>query len=512
VKVYLNDVEVGELVFVGQAKGTLRAEVPQSLLLDGENLLTLEGQAQGEELDYSLIDTIRLTYWHTYTAENDLLKFTAPGGSYLYVDTFSHSGIRVVDITEPGSPIEVVEKKVEEPQQGSYAIRFRVPGAGLRTLMAFTDGRIKSPLGAFSNLPSSWHKASNGEDMVMVAHGDFLLSLKFLRALRASQGLSVALIDIEDIYDEFSFGHKSPKAIRDFLANAKSKWKKSPRYVLLVGDASLDPRNYLGYGDFDFVPTKLIDTLYTETASDDWFVDFNDDGLPEMAIGRLPVRTPEQTSIIASKIMSHERSGTERVALLVADKQEQGDDFDFEAASDEVMNLLPSSMMVRKIYRSQFGSDAQAKAALLGGINAGSLLVNFIGHGSEDTWRGIFASEDVGSLTNRGLPFFINMTCSNGAFDHPYTESLAEALIKAGGGGAIAVWASSGFTGPSGQLPMNKELIKLLFNGEPMTFGEAISRAKAATFDQDVRKTWILFGDPATGLQNQGHRRIGRRP
>jgi hypothetical protein len=416
-----------------------------------------------------------------------------------------------VDITAPGSPIEVVEKVVE-PQEGSYAVRFRVPGSGLRTLLSFTEGSIKNPLGAFSNLPSSWHKASNGEDMVMVAHGDFLLSLKFLKGLRESQGLSVALIDIEDIYDEFSFGHKSPKAIRDFLANAKSKWKKSPRYVLLVGDASLDPRNYLGYGDFDFVPTKLIDTLYTETASDDWFVDFNDDGLPEMAIGRLPVRTPEETSIIASKIMSHERSGAQRVALLVADMQNPDDDFDFEGASDEVMDLLPSSMMVRKIYRSQFGSDAQAKGALLGGINEGSLLVNFIGHGSEDTWRGIFESEDVEGLTNRGLPFFINMTCKNGAFQNPTIESLAEALIKASGGGAIAVWTSSGYTGPSGQLLMDKELIKLLFNGEPMTLGEAISRAKAGTFDQDVRKTWILFGDPTTTLQNQGHRRIGRRP
>jgi hypothetical protein len=510
VKVYLNTVEVGELVFVGQAKGTLSTEVPQSLLLEGENLLTLEVQAQGEELDVSVIDTIRLTYWHTYTAENDFLKFTAPGGSYLYVDSFSHSGIRVVDITEPGTPIEVVGKV--EPQQGSYAIGFRVPGSGLRTLMAFTEGRIKNPLGAFSNLPSSWHKASNGEDMVMVAHRDFLLSLKFLKTLRESQGLSVALIDIEDIYDEFSFGHKSPKAIRDFLSHAKSKWKKSPRYVLLVGDASLDPRNYLGYGDFDFVPTKLIDTLYAEAASDDWFVDFNDDGLPEMAIGRLPVRTPEETSIIASKIMGYERSGTQRVALLVADMKEQGDDFDFEAASNEVMDLLPSSMMVRKIYRSQFGSDAQAKGALLGGINEGSLLVNFIGHGSNDTWRGIFGSGDVESLTNRGLPFFINMTCKNGAFHDPNIESLAEALIKASGGGAVAVWTSSGLTGPSGQLLMNKELIKLLFNGEPMTFGDAISRAKAATFDQDVRKTWILFGDPATGLQNRGHRRIGARP
>jgi hypothetical protein len=71
-------------------------------------------------------------------------------------------------------------------------------------------------------------------------------ALEPLRQLRESQGLRVALIDIEDLYDEFSFGNKSPRAIKDFLASAKARWSRAPRFVLLVGDASFDPRNYLG--------------------------------------------------------------------------------------------------------------------------------------------------------------------------------------------------------------------------------------------------------------------------
>jgi hypothetical protein len=66
----------------------------------------------------------------------------------------------------------------------------------------------------------------------------------------------------------------------------------------------------------------------------------------------------------------------------------------------------------------------------------GSLLVNFIGHGSLDMWRGILTSEDVVGLTNTGLPFFINMTCLNGFFRIPIWIVLAETLVKAGGGGA----------------------------------------------------------------------------
>ena len=77
VKVELNGSEVGEVVFEGMVKGLMRWAIPQSGLEEGENLVTLE--AQGGEKDVSLVDHIRLTYWHTYTADSNLLKFTAQG-------------------------------------------------------------------------------------------------------------------------------------------------------------------------------------------------------------------------------------------------------------------------------------------------------------------------------------------------------------------------------------------------------------------------------------------------
>jgi hypothetical protein len=316
----------------------------------------------------------------------------------------------------------------------------------------------------------------------------------------------VALIDVENLYDEFNFGAKSPKALQDFLSLAKKQWRKPPRFVLLVGDASSDPRNYLGFGDSDFVPTKLIDTAFLETASDDWFVDFNGDGLPEMAIGRLPVQTAEEAANVVAKIVGYERSRRMQKALLVADIPGTND-FNFEAASMELKAELSSILPVREIFRGQFSSDSQAKGELLNEIERGVLLVNYIGHGSVEIWQGdLLTSDDSDQLINGlRLPFFVNMTCLNGFFQAPYADSLAEALLKARQGGAIAVWASSGFTEPEGQAPMNKELIHLLFSrgggGESLTLGEAAMRAKAASADPDVRRTWILFGDPTTRLK-----------
>jgi hypothetical protein len=93
------------------------------------------------------------------------------------------------------------------------------------------------------------------------------------------------------------------------------------------------------------------------------------------------------------------------------------------------------------------------------------------------------------------------MSCLNGHFQDVYMDSLSEALMKAPQGGAVAVWMSSGLTEPDKQAVMNKELIKLLFGRELLTLGEATKKAKASVSDQDIRRTWILFGDPSTRLK-----------
>ena len=126
-----------------------------------------------------------------------------------------------------------------------------------------------------------------------------------------------------------------------------------------------------------------------------------------------------------------------------------------------------------------------------------------MGHGSVNLWSGsLLTNEDAGNLTNaERLPVFVMMTCLNGYFHDPALDSLAESLLKAENGGAVAVWTSTGLTVPDEQLVLNKQLYQLLFAGGNLTLGEATARAKAAITDGDIRRTWVLLGDPTMRLK-----------
>jgi hypothetical protein len=124
-----------------------------------------------------------------------------------------------------------------------------------------------------------------------------------------------------------------------------------------------------------------------------------------------------------------------------------------------------------------------------------------VGHGSAQTWRGLLDVADAAALANgERLPVVVAMNCLNAQFQNAFIPCLAEALLSAPGGGAVAVYASSGLCEPAGQAALNRGFYQQLFSGSP-TLGEAAARAKAATADLDVRRTWIFFGDPTSRLR-----------
>jgi hypothetical protein len=493
VGVRFNGVGVGELVFSGQERGEGILPVPAALLHEGENTLTLV--SEGGPQDINVIDVIRLTYPHTYTADNDALRFLARGGDRLVVGGFTRPDLVALDVTDPDSP-ERTPSNAAATGDG-FVLKVTVPGkvGSPRVLVAMPADAARPPAGLRANVPSAWQGAY-GADYLIITTAQLAPGLETLRARRQAQQLRVAVIDVEDVYDEFNWGAKDPAALRLFLAWAASRWTYRPRFVLLAGDASVDPRDYMGLGDTDLVPTGSVATVEMEASSDDWLVDFDDDALPQLAVGRLPARSAEQLAEMAAKILAYESAPAGREALLVADRK---DTFDFAGASAMIRAVLPAGTAVTEVLVDAVGLAA-ARQQVLAALQAGPGLVSYLGHGSAEFWRGdLLTAADARLLTNGDrLPLLLAMTCLNGLFTNPGVDCLAEAMVGNPNGGAVAAWASSGLCEPDSQALIAREFVRLLSGGGPAaTIGEAAARAKAATADPDVRRTWILFGDPA---------------
>jgi Peptidase family C25 len=367
VSVQVNGTFAGEVQFEGQSNEHARMSIAQSLLSEGVNTVRLT--AQGGTSDVSLVDYIQITYGHKFAADDDVLRFTAGGGQSLTVSGFS-GAVRVFDVTD-ASGVEEIAATVE-PHNGVYSATFASPRVGERKFLALANNRADRPAGITANQASDLHSKNHAGAFVIVTREDFFSAFEPLVQLRAGQGIKSELINIEDIYDEFSFGNKTPQAVKDFLLYAKSNWKTGPKFVLLGADSSYDPKNYLGFGDWDIAPSRLIDTALMETASDDWLCDFENDGLPEVAVGRLPARSAQEAAAMVTKIIGYESASASEEVLLVADAN---DGFDFEGADAELKALIPVNLRVNEIKRG--GLDiGTARSLLFEGISRGQKVVN----------------------------------------------------------------------------------------------------------------------------------------
>ncbi|MGH7744496.1 MAG: C25 family cysteine peptidase, partial [Candidatus Dormibacteria bacterium] len=205
-------------------------------------LTALEG-----DNDVSLVQSIALHYPHTYTADANYLRSTVPSGDTVTLRGFTNPGVMVFDITNPE---EITELTAPAKIDGaSYDVTLEVPGsaaAGTQTLLALSADQISAPAALAFHPPSTLTEQRRGADIVIITHPEFEASLAPLVQLRERQGHEVALVTVDQIFDAFSYGERTPFAIRNYLQWAAAEWREKPQALLLAGDASVDPRNYLG--------------------------------------------------------------------------------------------------------------------------------------------------------------------------------------------------------------------------------------------------------------------------
>jgi peptidase C25-like protein len=507
--VRLNGTPLGEVRWQGVAAQDATFSVAQSALHETGNQVDVTGVLDGgTPFSIFYVDSFDLSYRRLYRAAGDALAFRGDGNPRLTVSGFTGATIRVLDLQDPQQPRWLTGATVDaDPAAaGRYRVSFQ-PDAPQVPYLAAGPGSVKAASALRPWRDAGLRAADNRADYLVVTAPSLRAAAERLAAYRAGQGLETRVVDLDEVADEFNFGIASPHALQDFLVYAWHNWAKPPRYVALAGAGTFDYRDRLGFGG-NLVPPLLVRGDGGLFGSDNLLADVaGGDGLPEMAIGRIPAHTAAELDAYTHKLMAYEGGAGDWPgnAVMLADAPDGG--ADFGADSERVAALLPSGYAVDRIYLGATPLPS-ARTQLLGDIGRGASLIDYLGHGALDRLAagGLLANADAATLTNGDrLPVLTAMTCAVNRFTVPGVPALGELLVDAPNGGAVAVWAPSGLSIHSQALLLAESFYQL--NSVPGLdrLGDQILRSLRVFHglggDGSMLDIYNLLGDPALRLR-----------
>jgi alpha-tubulin suppressor-like RCC1 family protein len=501
VRVYVNGTFAGESSWDGKRANSIDVELLPGMLREGENILELENVGDtGVPYSMIMLDRFEVVYPRAARAVDGTLE-----GQWTHSGTAELTGLGahtvLLDVTE------TTPRWLTGGELGADGVvRFRTEAG--RSYLAVTPDALVRP--AVKRVkPSTLSSTSSQAEYLIIAPRAFLAEAQPLLELRMSQGLTTKAVSTEEIYSAFGFGEATPQAIQEFLRYAYLQWQApSLRYVVLLGDATYDFKDYLGTGVKNRVPPMMVKTTYLWTASDPSYAAVNgDDVLPDIAIGRLPAATVEEARAMVDKIVAYETgdASLEGPTVLIADNPDRAGDF--EADAEEIASGLLAPRDPEKIYLRALG-PAAARDAIRQAFDDGASLMSYLGHGGIHLWASedVLDINDVASLSPQAQqPLLLTMNCLNGYYHFPYFDALSEALVKAEGKGAIAAFSPSGLSLNDPAHRYHEALLKELFSGKYERLGDALLAAQVDYAETgalpELLSIYHLLGDPALLLR-----------
>ena len=515
-EVYLNDRRIITGSWQGNRPLLLESIGFSPMHLDEDgNRLTIVNRSASEESVQLFPDWFEITYPRLYESREDFIRFKAPKFSTgkicrFEIDGFSNGAIEVYK--KDVSHIFGSETKAITDSLGitTHRLIFQDLIVNPETeYIAFTKLKKSIPDSiALIEDPQLRSDRQGGDYIIIVPHDSLGAEpLKDLIELRESLGHWVRVVNLEDIYNEFNLGIRSPEAIREFLKYAYHYWSPAPQYVLLVGDGLIDNRRSGKEGLL--IPVPLFQTTkYGGSPSDHWYTLLEgDDHIPECAIGRLPIRTRRELEMVIAKIVNYERSPKShwRNRYLLIGAGGQGGPF-FNQSEVLIRDVFSPNLHPERLYLSGDLSDPHTGGTedLLQHFRDGVGFVNFRGHGGGAVWSdaGLLDLDDIRSIENRNkLPIITSMTCFTSDFSG---SPLGEALVCQEEMGAIAFWGATGLGWLWNDYYLLRELIRAHHAEPNLTLGEAIRRGKSSYLliyggnlgISEVHQ-YTLLGDPA---------------
>jgi hypothetical protein len=502
-QVSLNGTPIGSAQWTGATAQTLDLPFNEGLLRPGANSVQVTAElGPGVPYSYWYLQSFDLAYQRLYQTSANALVVQGGGNPSVTVAGFTAPRVHVFDLTDPTHPVWLSGPTVTSAPGGGFEVSF-LPDLPQTPYFAASGASWRLPDSIVAESPMPLRTPALGADVLIIAPQALLPAAQELASYRASQGFKTMALDVQNIYDEMTGGLQNPHAIHDFLAYAHSYWNPAPRYVVVAGTGTFDYKNNLALGG-NLVPPLMIATAYGLFASDNAFTDTFGTGIPDTAIGRLPVGTNADLHNLVQKIKAYEAATPDAWssrAILVADSSEN-----FANDSSVIQGVVPPLHQAERIDLDS-PPPAGARPTLLADLQSGVGLVNYIGHGglNQLSSSGLLLASDAAGLTNGPRqPILTALSCTINRFEIPGFLSLGSAFVAQPSGAAAAVWAPTGVSISDAAKLLGQQFYLELGRGHgtsPQRLGDVIQRTlrdfATAGGNPDVLRIYELLGDPA---------------
>ncbi|ADE81582.1 hypothetical protein PRMUPPPA20_02670 [Xylanibacter ruminicola] len=388
------------------------------------------------------------------------------------------------------------------------------------------------------------HHADAATDMVIIipTSQHLLAQAERLKAHHEQHdGLRVTIVPADELYNEFSSGTPDATAYRRYLKmlyDRATTPNDKPRYLLLFGDGAWDNRmltsEWSGYNPDDYLLCYESENSFSQVncyVSDDFFCLLDDEeviqttngnsttyaGKPDVAVGRLPARTPDEAKTLVDKIISYaqnEYAGPWQNEICMMG--DDGNDNSHMKTADKVATMIENTYPnynVDKIYWDAYQRTSSSTGysypdvtrLIKQQLQNGALMMNYCGHGAAYAMSHelVMKLTDFESQQSNYLPLWMTASCDIMPFDGQ-EENIGETVMLNSKGGGIAFFGTTRTVYATYNEVMNLAFTKHVLT-PGMAIGEAVRLAKCELVEKSSDLTcnklqYTLLGDPALQL------------
>lgn len=478
------------------------------------------------------LDYVEMFYWRKLRREGAFFPFRmvpsqfGTGNTAVWVQNVN-AGFQLWDVSEPLRPL------VQEGILSADNFVFATDAHTEKRYVMFNAVATR-PIGSWKVIANQNLHALSGVDMLIITSPKFWEQATELALFhQQTDGLTSHVVDVEEIYNEFSTGIPDPTGVRDFIRMVFSRSGGQLQYVTLFGRPSFDYCGRLG-NHSSFVPCYEprigAETLMSEGTDDYFGLMGPSEGLAcaghiDLGVGRLPVSTTAEADAVIRKIKTYNdlasTHGEWKLSYLLFTDDEVWSYITTNETNGNIIDTVCPPLNPIKVYCGAYPHVStssgiripQANADLMETLNKGVFLMNYAGHGGVKGLTGdnVFTVSEITALNNgHKMPFAFTATCEFSKYDDPLLLSAGEQLFLLPDNGAIAMLTT---TRPTIALN-NQAISKVLMNelcrkdehGRGLRFGDIVRKTKSSDasgynqIGESKNINYVLLGDPALRL------------